>query len=81
MTETKYVYESPDGGHTVYRRRSGDLPANRELHSITEEKRKWDDQVAKEMQWNRIIHDSDKDLVLKEMLDKVLVYHSLKNTP
>ena len=30
MADTKYIYESPDGGKTIYRRESGDYD-NREL--------------------------------------------------
>lgn len=81
MTQPTYIYESPDGGHTVYRRLSGGHPIQRELYTISEEKRRLDLQVARETKWNNILQDSDKDPVLKEMLDQVLVYHSLKNTP
>jgi len=41
-----YIFESPDGGDTVYRREFG--KTERELHSISEEKRKWDQQLEEE---------------------------------
>lgn len=76
-----YIYESPDKGHTVYRRQIGSSPSERELHSMSEEKRSWDRQLEREMKWNRIVQAGDHDPVLRQMLDRIEIYHSLRSRP
>jgi hypothetical protein len=34
IVETNYIYESPDGGKTIYKRRRGDLDGTREVVHI-----------------------------------------------
>ena len=79
--EETYIYESPDGGHTVYRRMIGQTPSEKEIHSISEHKRKWDQQVEREMRWAKIVKEADHDPVLRDMLDRVEIYHRLKSQP
>ena len=74
-----YIYESPDGGDTVYRRRFGDT--QRELHSISDEKRSQIDNLKKDKLWGDIHRAAQSDPVLKDMLDRVEVYHRLKDSP
>jgi len=76
-----YIYESPDGGHTIYRRLVGQAFTERELHSISEEKRTWDLRVAREHLWYDILRESEGDSVLHQMLDQVEVYYRLKSQP
>jgi hypothetical protein len=71
MQKTQWIYESPDKGDTVYRRRFGSL--QKELvfkkpdpHSISAH-------VAE------IVSESPNDPAIKDMLDKLMVYWSLKN--
>ena len=71
MQKTQWIYESPDKGDTVYRRRFGSQ--RKELvfkkpspHSISAH-------VAD------IVAESADDPALKEMLDKLQVYWSLRN--
>jgi hypothetical protein len=73
----QYIYESPDQGQTVYRREFG--LSQRELHSISEEKRKWDLRLEREMLWSKIIEASKTDTVLKDLVDQVEVYFRLKH--
>lgn len=76
--QTVWIYESPDGGKTVYRRPMGD-DARKELHHV-------DDEYLKSLQldlltedWKRILQSADSDPVLQEMLDRVRVYWTLKH--
>lgn len=73
----QYVYESPDGGHTVYRREMGKI--ERELHSLSEEKRKWDQRVQREMLWAKIVSAAETDPELQTLLDQAEIYFHLKH--
>jgi hypothetical protein len=74
-----YIYESPDGGDTIYRRKFGD--AQRELHSISDRKSTLIDDLRKSKLWGSIHRSAQSDPVLKDMLDQVEIYHTLKNSP
>ena len=74
-----YIYESPDGGDTVYRRRMGD--AQRELHSISDKRRDSLDVLKKNKLWGDIHRAAQSDSVLQDMLDQVEIYHRLKHSP
>ena len=70
-----YIYESPDGGDTIYRRGPGET--NREL---IRESGRWS--LLKQQQlWNQIHHAAGSDPVLKDMLAQIEVYYHLKNIP
>lgn len=70
-----YIYESPDGGDTVYRR-----PFGSQQKELVREGplRK---QMLRSQLWREIFLAAEKDPVLQEMLDKIEVYHQLKNSP
>ena len=74
-----YIYESPDGGDTVYRRRFGDI--QRELHSVSDKKRFQIDSLIKDKLWRDIHRAAQSDPVLQHMLDQVEIYHRLKDSP
>ena len=74
-----YIYESPDGGDTVYRRRFGDI--QRELHSISDKKRSQIDNLKKDKLWGDIHRAAQSDTILQDMLDRVEIYHRLKDSP
>ena len=76
-----YIYESPDGGHTVYRRAVGAIATERELHSMSEEKREWDLRVSRQNLWYDILVAGDQDPSLRAMLDQVEMYYRLKSQP
>ena len=71
MVMTKWIYESPDGGNTVYRRRSG--THHRELVKKAPEPHS----VAAHI--SEIVAASETDPALKEMLDQLIVYWRLKH--
>lgn len=77
-TQTTYIYESPDGGNTVYRRLLGGSPGVRELYS---QPKNLDESLEESKLWSRIRSEAKNDTALKEMLDQIKVYWSLKNIP
>jgi hypothetical protein len=73
----EYVFESPDGGHTVYRRHIGKL--DRELVSRDEFAQDKIDAIREDKLWGNIRRAAKTDPALKEMLDQVKVYYELKH--
>jgi hypothetical protein len=73
--DEKYIYESPDSGDTIYRRAFGSN--QRELVREGPLRQK----MLRSQLWRDIFAAAETDLVLKEMIDKVEVYHRLKNLP
>ena len=69
---TDWIFESPDG-ENVYRRRSGDPSLTREFVSGHGTRKT----LANEI--DEIEQASNHDPILKEMIDKLRVYWSLKN--
>ena len=70
-----YTYESPDGGDTVYKRKIGQ--SHRELHSISEEKRKWDQRLEEEMLWVKIAQAGRTNPALQAALDQAQIIYEL----
>lgn len=73
----EYVFESPDGGHTVYRRHPGKL--DREMVTIDSYAQDKLDTLKEDKIWGAIRRASKTDPALKEMLDQVKVYYELKH--
>ena len=73
----EYVFESPDGGHTVYRRHVG--KQDRELVSVDRFAQDKIDTLKEDKLWGNIRRASQTDPALKEMLDQVKVYYELKH--
>jgi len=71
MVKTQWIYESPDKGQTVYRRRMN--THHRELVS------KAPDPHSVAAHVSEIVAASETDPALKEMLDQLLVYWRLKH--
>ena len=71
---TKYIFESPDGGETVYRRKFGEK--NRELvkgdpaEKLQEAQRLW--------RWKQIFKFAETDSELAELIERAEVYYRLK---
>jgi hypothetical protein len=70
-----YIYESPDGGDTVYRRRSGSV--HREMIQEGPLRKK----MLRNQLWQDIVASAESDPVLQHMLDRVEVYYRLKDSP
>jgi hypothetical protein len=73
-TTQVYVYESPDRGDTVYRRRAG--TNQRELIQEGPLRQK----MLRSQLWRDIFQAAESDPALQEMIEKIEVYHTLKNT-
>lgn len=73
----EYVFESPDGGHTVYRRHVG--KQDRELVSVSPEKQSTLEMIKEDKLWGNIRRAAKTDPALKEMLDQVKVYYELRH--
>ena len=71
MQKTEWIYESPDKGNTVYRRRANSR--ERELVLKKPGKHPTIEIIAD------IVEASHTDPVLKDMLEKLQVYWSLRN--
>lgn len=76
MSDSKYVYESPDGGRTVYRREFGST--QRELFDLSQEARAWMDLRARKELWEHIVTLGSTDPGINEMLKQIEVYYHLK---
>jgi hypothetical protein len=75
-----YVYESPDGGDTVYAREAGKterimIGQNTRAKSLVEK-------IQEDKLWGEIRRMATTDPAMAELLDRVKVYYQLKkNTP
>lgn len=69
------IYESPDGGDTIYQRATGE--SRRELIRTGPLQQR----LVRSQTWRDILQAAESDQVLQEMLDKIEVYHTLKNSP
>lgn len=76
---TTYVYETPDGGETIYRRMAGNY--QRELYKVSERQQQLNLEAQRQALWQHILQDSKHDPILKDMLDRIEVYYTLKNQP
>jgi hypothetical protein len=70
-----YIYESPDGGGTIYRRVMGS--PDREMVREGPSRK----QSLRNQLWRDIFLAAESDPVLKDMLDRIEVYHRLKDSP
>ena len=68
MTAPTYIYESPDGGETVYRREIGSK--DRELIKVSK--------AQKYIHWREIQRAAETDEYLAELLDRAESYYRLK---
>ena len=70
-----YIYESPDGGDTIYRRKFGE--PDRELIRQGPLSRLRE----RSQTWREIFRAAESDPILQEMIERVEIYHSLKDSP
>jgi hypothetical protein len=73
-----YVYESPDGGETIYAREFGGT--ERHLISISLNRRQQDKELADRQLWDDIRKQSETNEALKTALEHcILLYYIGKN--
>lgn len=71
----EYVYESPDGGNTVYRRRFGST--ERELWSAADNLKQQEVWHARWAIWNNVLLAAEHNPALQEALDRARVIYEL----
>lgn len=75
-SEEIIIYESPDGGKTVYSRKSGET--NRTLHSVDPAHQKQQELAQHWVKYQDIIRKAEDDPALQDMLEKIELYYDLK---
>ena len=75
-SEEIIIYESPDGGKTVYSRKSGET--NRTLHSIDPEYKKEQELKLRWANLKEIVYMADTDPTLNDALTKLEMLYALK---
>jgi len=71
----KYVYESPDNGETVYKRKVGET--ERELHSVSERRKNLINEIRENQLWGDIHRAALTNPALQEALDRVKIIYYL----
>jgi hypothetical protein len=73
---TEYtVYESPDGGKTVYARKSGET--DRYLHSIDPDTAKQLAKIADDLMWTEIRQMAEHNEALQKAINNVILIYNL----
>lgn len=70
------IYESPDGGKTVYSRKPGETV--RRLHSVDPQ---WEKEQKLNNRWANLkaaVFMADSDPAMNDLLEKVEIYYNLK---
>jgi hypothetical protein len=75
--DNNFIYESPDGGDTVYRRKPGQV--GRVLYSESKEKKSLHDQLMESKLWGNIHRAALTDPALQAALDRVKIMYYLSN--
>jgi hypothetical protein len=72
------IFESPDGGGTIYRRLPGS--SERELYqdNRTRDGRPLIDHIREDKMWGEIRRMARTDPALQELLERAIVYYNLK---
>lgn len=71
-----YIYESPDGGETVYAREAGST--NREMIGQSTKSKSLLEKMQEDKLWGEIRRAAKQDIILQNMLNEVEVYFRLK---
>ena len=70
-----YIYESPDGGDTVYKRKIGST--DRLLHHIDEKKKMQDALEAQWLVWKQILLAGHTNPALQQLLEQARIVYEL----
>lgn len=71
------IYESPDGGKTVYVRKSGQDVRERQLHWESDEARELREQIKQQELWNKIHVAAKTNPMLQRALDEAVMIYNL----
>jgi hypothetical protein len=70
-----YVYESPDGGNTVYRRKMG--KTDRVLHHVSPKKKQLQETQDRWIMWQDILQASKTNAILREAVERAQLIYEL----
>lgn len=70
-----YLYESPDGGETIYKREIGSN--DRILHQVSPKKQQLQESQDRWIMWQDILHASDSNPALREAIERAQVIYQL----
>jgi hypothetical protein len=77
MQNQKYIYESPDKGGTIYRRKFGET--ERELYRVSDEVSDKLAEIREDTLWEEIRRAAKSNKVLQDALERaILIYHLSK---
>jgi hypothetical protein len=72
-----YIYESPDGGETIYRRNLNDPGADRELQYISEKRMNEQKEMEADFLWKKIRKAAETNIALHNLLEKAKMTYIL----
>ena len=72
-----YIYESPDSGKTIYRRKISGTPGEREVLSVSKELEKKQADQDRWIMWCDILTAAESNTALQEALDCARVIYEL----
>jgi len=75
MSDQKYVYESPDKGGTIYRRKFGEI--DREQYRVSDEVSEQLAEIREDNLWGEIRRAAKSNKVLQDALERVILIHQL----
>jgi len=75
-SEEIIIYESPDGGKTVYSRKSGEPTSSRKLHSIDPEYKRQQDLMARWAKLKEAVMMDDP--AINDYIEKIEILMELK---
>jgi hypothetical protein len=70
-----YIYESPDGGDTVYRREIG--KTDRILHHVSSKKKDLDESYNRYLMWSKILVASKTNSALNTAVERAEMLYNL----
>jgi hypothetical protein len=71
------IYESPDGGETIYVRRSGESPNMRQLHSESDVAIALRNKIRDDELWTNIRKAAATNPTLQRALDEAIMIYNL----
>ncbi len=75
MADQKYIYESPDKGGTIYRRKFGKI--DRELYRVSDEVSEQLAEIREDELWGEIRRAAKSNKVLQDALERAILIHQL----
>lgn len=75
MQNQKYIYESPDKGGTIYRRKFGE--PDRELYRISDEVSDKLAEIKEDKLWGEIRRAAKSNKVLQDILERAILIYQL----